>query len=119
MSSVFNIKLRPCFLEPFTVTAKKGLAYALHLPRKLRTNPVIYVCFLQPKQDPPQENVGVLAPIDSVVPRYKTFEAKAQLTLNSILSTLQLTESGHHQFKGNLPLSLTEDFESQLGKSFH
>ena len=36
-SAVFKTKLRPRFIGPFTVVAKKGLAYTLNLPRKLRT----------------------------------------------------------------------------------
>ena len=40
VSAVFNEKLRPRFIGPFTVIAKKGLAYTLNLPRKLRTHPV-------------------------------------------------------------------------------
>ena len=48
ISAVFKTKLRPRFIGPFTVIAKKGLAYALNLPRKLRTYPVFYVYFLNP-----------------------------------------------------------------------
>ena len=40
VSAVFKTELRPRFIGPFTVIAKKGLAYTLNLPRKLRTHPV-------------------------------------------------------------------------------
>ena len=48
VSAVFKTKLRPRFIGPFTVVAKKGLAYTLNLPRKLRTHPVFYVGLLKP-----------------------------------------------------------------------
>ena len=38
VSAVFKTKLRPRFIGPFTVVAKKGLAYTLNLPRELRTH---------------------------------------------------------------------------------
>ena len=37
VSAVFKTKLRPRFIGPFTVVAKKGLAHTLNL-RKLRTH---------------------------------------------------------------------------------
>ena len=40
ISAVFKTKLRPRFIGPFTIVSKKGLAYTLTLPRKLRTHPV-------------------------------------------------------------------------------
>ncbi|OWZ13300.1 Pol Polyprotein [Phytophthora megakarya] len=46
MSAVFKTKLRPRFIGPFTVVAKKGLAYTLSLPSKMRTHPVFYVAYL-------------------------------------------------------------------------
>ena len=46
VSAVFKTKLRPRYIGPFTVVAKKGLAYTLNLPRKLRTQPVFYVGLL-------------------------------------------------------------------------
>ena len=51
VSAVFKTKLRPRFIGPFTVIAKKGLAYTLNLPRKLRTHPVFYVGLLKPYHD--------------------------------------------------------------------
>ena len=36
VSAVFKTKLRPRFIGPFTVVAKKVLAYRLNLPRKRR-----------------------------------------------------------------------------------
>ncbi|POM60411.1 LOW QUALITY PROTEIN: Pol protein [Phytophthora palmivora] len=40
VSAVFKAKLRPRFIGPFKVVAKKGLAYTLNLPKKMRTHPV-------------------------------------------------------------------------------
>nr|CCA27705.1 pol protein putative [Albugo laibachii Nc14] len=71
VSSVFKTKLRPRFIGRFTVVAKKGLAYTLNLPRKLRRQPVFYVGLLKPYRDPAHVNVEALVP-DSVkvdVPR--------------------------------------------------
>ena len=49
VSAVFKTKLRPHFIGPLTVVAKKGLAYTINLPRKLRTPPpVFYVGLLKP-----------------------------------------------------------------------
>ena len=42
--------------------AKKGLAYTLNLPRKLRTHPVVYVGMLKPYRDPSHVDVEALAP---------------------------------------------------------
>ena len=52
VSFVFKTKLRPRYIGPFTVIAKKVLAYTLNLPRKLRTHPVFYVDLLKPYHDP-------------------------------------------------------------------
>ena len=52
VSAVYKTKLRPHFIGPFTVVTKKGLAYTLNLPRKLRTHPVFYVGLLKPHHDP-------------------------------------------------------------------
>ncbi|KAG2828411.1 hypothetical protein PC129_g12943 [Phytophthora cactorum] len=62
VSAVFKTKLRPRFIEPFKVVAKKGLAYTLNLPKKMRTHPVFYVGLLKPYQDPAQVSVEALAP---------------------------------------------------------
>ncbi|EGZ27727.1 hypothetical protein PHYSODRAFT_395617, partial [Phytophthora sojae] len=51
MSAVFKTKLRPRFIGLFKVVAKKGLAYTLNLPKKMRTHPVVYVGLLKPYQD--------------------------------------------------------------------
>jgi hypothetical protein len=55
VSAVFKTKLRPRFVGPFTVVPKKGLAYTLNLPKKMRTHPVFYVGLLKPYRDPEQE----------------------------------------------------------------
>ena len=58
VSAVFQTKLRLRFIGPFTVVAKKGLAYTLNLPRKMRTNPVFYVGLFKPYRDPSHVNFG-------------------------------------------------------------
>ncbi|GMF28606.1 unnamed protein product [Phytophthora fragariaefolia] len=50
--AVFKTKLRPRFIGPLKVVAKKGLAYTLNLPKKVRTHPVFYVGLLKPYLDP-------------------------------------------------------------------
>ncbi|KAG3095777.1 hypothetical protein PI125_g16171 [Phytophthora idaei] len=62
VSAVFKTKRRPRFIGPFKVVAKKGLAYTLNLPKKMRTHPVFYVGLLKPYQDPAQVSVEALAP---------------------------------------------------------
>ncbi|GMF32984.1 unnamed protein product [Phytophthora fragariaefolia] len=54
VSSVFNTKLGPHYIGIFKVVAKKGLAYTLHLPKKMRTHPVLCVGLLKPYEDPAQ-----------------------------------------------------------------
>ncbi|KAG4038549.1 hypothetical protein PC123_g25889 [Phytophthora cactorum] len=66
VSAVFKTKLRPRFIGPFKVVAKKGLAYTLNLPKKMRTHPVFYVGLLKPYQDPAQESVEALVPVRRV-----------------------------------------------------
>ncbi|CAI5712991.1 unnamed protein product [Hyaloperonospora brassicae] len=68
VSAVFKTKLRPRFIGPFTVVAKKGLAYTLNLPRKLRTHPVFYVGLLKPYRDPSHVNLEALAPRKLALP---------------------------------------------------
>jgi hypothetical protein len=62
VSAVFKTKLRPRFVGPFPVVAKKGQAYTLNLPKKMRTYPVFYVGLLKPYRDPEQEEPQGLAP---------------------------------------------------------
>jgi hypothetical protein len=62
VSAVFNTKLRPRFVGPFKVVAKKGLAYTLNLPKKMRTHPVFYVGLLKPYHDPSHVGSDELAP---------------------------------------------------------
>ena len=52
VSAVFKTKLRPRFIEPFTIVAKEGLAYTLNLPCKMRTHPLFYVGLLKPYRAP-------------------------------------------------------------------
>ncbi|KAE9340266.1 hypothetical protein PF008_g11187 [Phytophthora fragariae] len=62
-SAVFKTKLRPRFIGPFKVVAKKGLAYTLNLPKKMRTHPVFYVGLLKPYRDPSLVSAEALAPM--------------------------------------------------------
>ncbi|KAE9011572.1 hypothetical protein PR001_g15879 [Phytophthora rubi] len=62
VSAVFKTKLRPRFIGPFKVVAKKGLAYTLNLPKKMRTHPVFYVGLLKPYRDPSLVSAEALAP---------------------------------------------------------
>ncbi|ETO99762.1 hypothetical protein F441_22818, partial [Phytophthora nicotianae CJ01A1] len=50
------------FIGPFKVVARKGLAYTLNLPKKMRTYPVFYVGLLKPYQDPARVSTESLAP---------------------------------------------------------
>ncbi|POM81142.1 LOW QUALITY PROTEIN: Pol protein [Phytophthora palmivora] len=56
---VFKTKLRPRFIGP--VVAKKGLAYKLNRPKKMRTYPVFYVDLLKPYRDSSQVSAESLA----------------------------------------------------------
>ena len=67
MSAVFKTKLRPRFIGPVTVVAKKGLTYTINLPRKLRTHSVFYVGMLKPYRDPSHVNVEALTPRKAAV----------------------------------------------------
>ena len=49
--------------------AKKGLAYTLNLPRKLRTHPTFYVGFLKPYRDPSHVDQKALAPQQLALPQ--------------------------------------------------
>ncbi|GMF49677.1 unnamed protein product [Phytophthora fragariaefolia] len=60
VSAVFKTKSRPRFIAPFKVVAKKGLAYTLNLPKKMRTHPVFYVGLFKPYLDPVQVSFGDL-----------------------------------------------------------
>ncbi|KAG2990364.1 hypothetical protein PC120_g22966 [Phytophthora cactorum] len=59
--AVFDTTLRPRFIGPFKIVAKKSLTYTLNIPKKLRTHPVFYVGLLKPHQNPAQVSVEVLA----------------------------------------------------------
>ncbi|GMF49459.1 unnamed protein product [Phytophthora fragariaefolia] len=52
VSAVFKTKLLPRCIGPFKVVTKRGQAYTLNLPKKMRTRPVFYVGLLKPCQDP-------------------------------------------------------------------
>ena len=68
VSAVFKTKLRPRYIGPFMVVAKKGLAYTLNLPCKLRKHPVFYVGLLKPYRDPSHVNFEALAPGNRALP---------------------------------------------------
>ncbi|KAG2761996.1 hypothetical protein PC129_g22115 [Phytophthora cactorum] len=67
VSVVFKTKLRPTFIEPFKVVAKKGLACTLNLPKKMRTHPVFYVGLLKLYRDLAQVSAEGLTPGRHVV----------------------------------------------------
>ena len=79
VSAVFKTKLRPRFIRPFTVVAKKGLAYTLNLPRKLHTHLVFYVSLLKPYRDPSHVNLEALAPRHVALPSAAKFESGGQV----------------------------------------
>ena len=82
VSAVFKTKLRPRFIGPFTVVAKKGLAYTLNLPRKLRTHPVFYVGLLKPYRDPSLVDLESLAPRKLALPQPRHLNQQVKLTLH-------------------------------------
>lgn len=61
-SVVFQTKLHPRSIKPFTVIARKGLAYTLNRPKKMRSYPVFYVGLLKPYRDPSLVSAEALAP---------------------------------------------------------
>ncbi|OWZ04387.1 hypothetical protein PHMEG_00023716 [Phytophthora megakarya] len=58
----FKMKLHPRFIGPFTVVAKKGMAYTLDLPSKMQTHPVFYVGLVKPYRDSNYVSSEELAP---------------------------------------------------------
>jgi len=52
VSAVEKTKLRPRYVGPFKVLARKGKAYRLQLPSAMKTHPVFYVGLLKPYHDP-------------------------------------------------------------------
>uniref|UniRef100_H3GD69 Integrase catalytic domain-containing protein n=1 Tax=Phytophthora ramorum TaxID=164328 RepID=H3GD69_PHYRM len=62
VSAVFKTKLRPRFIGPLKVVAKKGLAYTLNLPKKMCTHPVFYVGLHKPYGDPARVSAEALVP---------------------------------------------------------
>ena len=57
MSTVFKIKLRPRFIGPFPVVAKKGLAHKLNIPRELRSYHKLYFGLLKPCLDSSHDKI--------------------------------------------------------------
>ena len=79
VSAVYKTKLRPRFIGPFTVVAKKGLDYTRNLPQKLRTHLVFYVSMLKPYRDPALVNMEALAPSKTALPRASACASELQL----------------------------------------
>ena len=79
VSAVFKTKLLSRFIGQFTVVAKKGLAYTLNLPRKLRTHPVFYVGFLKQCREPPHVNLEALALRHVALPSVVASELERQV----------------------------------------
>ena len=92
VSAVFKTKLRPRFIGPYTVVAKKGLAYTLNLPRKLRTHPVFYVGLLKPYRDPSLVDLESLAPRKLALPQAATSEPTCQVDLRLCVLCIDLKE---------------------------
>ncbi|KAG3082666.1 hypothetical protein PI124_g19668 [Phytophthora idaei] len=67
LSTSVKTKLRSRFIGQFKVVDKKGLAYTLNLPKKMRTHPVFYVGLLKPYRDPARVSAEALAPDRHVV----------------------------------------------------
>ena len=84
MSAALNTKLRLRFIGTFTIVAKKGLAYTLNLPRKLRTHPVLYVGLLKPYRDPSQVDWEALAPRKLALPQADASESGGQVAPPSV-----------------------------------
>ena len=70
--------MRSRFIVPFTVVSKKGLAYTLNLPCKLRTHPVFYVGMLKTYWDPNRVDVEALVPRESTLSQAMTSESGYQ-----------------------------------------
>ena len=94
MSAVVNTKLRPRLIGPFTVTAKKGLAYTLNLPRKLRTHPLFYVGLLKPYRDPSQVDQEALAARKLALPQAAASESGDQVAPPSVSNSSQSSTDG-------------------------
>ena len=105
MSAVFKTDLRPRFIGPFTVTAKKGLAYTLNLPRKLRTHPVFYVGLLKPYRDPSHVNLEAHVPTTRAVPRIAVSESASPTDLAPSLSMLHRLRATCHRIQHTLGLT--------------
>ena len=81
------MKLHPRFVGPFTVVAKKFLAYTLNLPRKMSTHPVFYVDMLESYQDPRHVNVEALQLRESALPQAATSKSRRQAGPSSEAAT--------------------------------
>ena len=68
VSEVLKTKLRPRFIGSVTVVAKKGQAYTLRLPRKLRSHPVFYIVMIKTYRDSSHVDVMALTPWKVAVP---------------------------------------------------
>ena len=108
VSAFFKTKLRPRYIGPFTVTGKKGLAYTLKLPRKLRTHPVFYVGLLKSYRDPSHVNLEALAPTTRAVPRIAVSESTSPTEPRSEFVHAPALEGGfapHRACSGSYPMS--------------
>ncbi|CAI5730846.1 unnamed protein product [Peronospora farinosa] len=108
VSAVFKTKLRPRFIGPFKVIAKKGTAYTRNLPRKLRTHPVFYVGMLKPYRDPSQIDAKALVPSSSALSRGEssalTGQADPTLGFGSLPVTQDESSSTAYPHGGTAPL---------------
>jgi hypothetical protein len=109
VSAVFKTKLRPRFVGPFTVVAKKGLAYTLNLPKKMRTHPVFYVGLLKPYRDPEQEGPQGLAPEVAEPQRLLESQQQVELTLQPRQALLKALQTLRRRVGSLIPFqTLTE-----------
>ena len=108
VSAVFKTKLRPRYIGPFTVVAKKGLAYTLNLPRRLRTHPVFYVGLLKPYRDPSHVDQKALAPQQLALPQDVESESAGQVAppcVSDSFPTLSRDLAVRHSCAGSDPKS--------------
>ena len=87
VSAVFKTNLRTSFIGPFTVVAKKGLAYTINLPRKLCTHPVFYVGLLKPYWDPSQVDQAAFAPPKLALSQATASESGGQVEPPSVFDS--------------------------------
>ena len=99
---LFKTKLRPNFIGPLTVMAKKVLAYTLNLPRKLSTQSVLYAGLIKPYWDPSLVRLEAITPPKVSVPRMAAsasgYHDTPQTEINLLVQTssrVSMEDTGH------------------------